>query len=479
MTIGPLGSALCVQHPDATHRSADPATDAAGSGTAQAPGRRLRRADYLSYALLRAPLALLELPLFVLLPAFYAEHLGMELALVGTVLFVARLIDAAADPAIGALLDRRTDPHAYRTWILWALPVLAAGYAALFRPPAGMPLAAWLALSSIVTYLAYSVVSIAYQAWGARLGANASERVAVTASREAAGLVGVLLSAALLLPERAHWLVALFIGLGALAAMALLRAPAPLRAQAPASPPASTGTGITGSGTDLTSHPPARTASTSWRAAWREAFARAPFRRLLWIFLCNGIASAIPATLVLFFVGDVLGVPDRAPVFLMAYFLAAAMGMPLWARLAARIGLRRTWLVGIAMSVAGFVWAFGLGAGDTSAFLIVCLVTGLALGADLAIPPAMLATVLADAPGQHAREGTYFGLWNLATKLNLAAAAGLALPLLGVLGYVPGQSSEHTLALSATYALLPCALKLAAAGLLAAARLPAACDRQP
>jgi Na+/melibiose symporter-like transporter len=89
----------------------------------------------------------------------------------------------------------------------------------------------------------------------------------------------------------------------------------------------------------------------------------------------------------------------------------------------------------------------------------------------------MLATVLSDAPGEHAREGTYFGLWNLATKLNLAAAAGVALPLLGLLGYVPGQSSEHTLSLSATYALLPCALKLAAIGLLIAAKLPASCDR--
>ena len=421
----------------------------------------MRAADYGAYALLRAPLALLELPLFVLLPAFYAERLGMELALVGTVLFLARLIDAAADPAIGALLDRRPDPRTYRIWILWALPVLAAGYAALFRPPTGISLPVWLALSSIVTYLAYSVVSIAYQAWGARLGSDTSERVAVTASREAAGLVGVLLSAALLLPERAHWLVALFIATAMLAAVALLRAPNPRPLPSDELQPTARATASAG----------------AWLAGWQEAFARRAFRRLLAIFLCNGIASAIPATLVLFYVGDVLGVPDRAPLFLMAYFLAAAVGMPLWTRLAARLGLRRAWLLGMGLSVAGFIWAFALGPGDTTPFLIVCVVTGLALGADLAIPPAMLATVLSDAPGEHAREGTYFGLWNLATKLNLAAAAGVALPLLGLLGYVPGQSSEHTLSLSATYALLPCALKLAAIGLLIAAKLPASCDR--
>jgi Na+/melibiose symporter-like transporter len=257
----------------------------------------LRAADYGAYALLRAPLALLELPLFVLLPAFYAERLGMELALVGTVLFLARLIDAAADPAIGALLDRRPDPRTYRIWILWALPVLAAGYAALFRPATGISLPVWLALSSIVTYLAYSVVSIAYQAWGARLGSDTSERVAVTASREAAGLVGVLLSAALLLPERAHWLVALFIATAMLAAVALLRAPNPRPLPSDELQPTARATASAG----------------AWLAGWQEAFARGAFRRLLAIFLCNGIASAIPATLVLFYVGDVLGVPDRAP----------------------------------------------------------------------------------------------------------------------------------------------------------------------
>ncbi len=475
MTVGPHGPALTV------HRSAEalgpvalsvahstPAQERGQSPTSSASAPqppRLKVADYGAYALLRAPLALLELPLFVLLPAFYAERLGMELALVGTVLFIARLIDAAADPAIGALLDRRPDPRTYRIWILWALPVLAAGYAALFRPPASISLPLWLALSSIVTYLAYSVVSIAYQAWGARLGSDTSERVAVTASREAAGLVGVLLSAALLLPERAHWLVALFIATALLAAVALLRAPNPR--PLPSVPLQA------GQTTDRSEG-----GAGAWLAGWREAFARGAFRRLLAIFLCNGIASAIPATLVLFYVGDVLGAPDRAPLFLMAYFLAAAVGMPLWTRLAARLGLRRTWLLGMGLSVAGFIWAFALGPGDTTPFLIVCLVTGLALGADLAIPPAMLATVLSDAPGERAREGTYFGLWNLATKLNLAAAAGLALPLLGLLGYVPGQSSEHTLSLSATYALLPCVLKLAAVGLLVAARLPASCDRQ-
>ena len=41
-----------------------------------------------AYGSMRAPLALLELPLFVLLPTFYGEHLGLDLAVIGAVLFM-------------------------------------------------------------------------------------------------------------------------------------------------------------------------------------------------------------------------------------------------------------------------------------------------------------------------------------------------------------------------------------------------------
>ena len=44
-------------------------------------------------------------------------------------------------------------------------------------------------------------------------------------------------------------------------------------------------------------------------------------------------------------------------------------------------------------------------------------------------------------------------------------AAGIALPLLGTFGYLPGSSAQTT-PLAAAYALLPCALKLVSAGML-------------
>ena len=201
--------------------------------------------------------------------------------------------------------------------------------------------------------------------------------------------------------------------------------------------------------------------------SWRVALATPPFRRLLAIYLVNGIASAVPATLVLFFIRDRLQAPAYEPLFLAGYFAAGALSMPLWVRVVARFGLARTWLIGMALAIVAFVWAAALGTGDVAAFTVICIASGVALGADLSLPSAMLAGVIQRAGHSGRLEGAYFGWWNFATKLNLALAAGLALPLLGAFGYAPGHPDAGGLqALSLAYGLLPCVLKLVAAALL-------------
>jgi Na+/melibiose symporter-like transporter len=191
------------------------------------------------------------------------------------------------------------------------------------------------------------------------------------------------------------------------------------------------------------------------------------FRWLAAVFLLGGIASAIPATLVLFYVEDVLRRPELAGAFLAAYFGAGAAGLPVWTGLSRRIGKARAWIVGMVLAVLAFLWAFALGPGDATPFLAICVLSGLALGADLTLAPSLLADVIdRDEAGGHGRhEGAYFGLWSLATKASLALAAGIALPLLDALGYAPGRT-QHAFVLAAVYALVPCALKAAAAGLL-------------
>ena len=117
------------------------------------------------------------------------------------------------------------------------------------------------------------------------------------------------------------------------------------------------------------------------------------------------------------------------------------------------------------VALAAFSWAWTLGAGDGLAFVVICLLSGAALGADLTLPAALLADIAeagSGGRGRRAQAGGYFGWWNLVAKLNLALAAGLSLPLLDLLGYRPGAVGT-TLGLSAVYCLLPIFFKTIAA----------------
>jgi Na+/melibiose symporter-like transporter len=292
-----------------------------------------------------------------------------------------------------------------------------------------------------VTSTAFSVATVAHQSWGARLGGNEPQRTRVVAWREGLSLFGVV--SASILPSVAG-LPALMGVFGAALGIGLL-------AWRWANPPTATSLS-------------AKSAQAVAASPWQHR----AFVRLLWVFVLNGTASAIPATLVLFFIQDRLGA-DAAwqGVFLLLYFLAAALSMPLWARAAERWGLVRSWLLGMGLSVAAFVWAVSLGTGDTWAFAAVCVGSGLALGADLSAPSALLNGVI-DEVGERGRsEGVFFGWWSLATKLNLALAAGLALPLLAWWGYTPGATDPQALrTLTIAYSVLPCVLKLLAAALL-------------
>ena len=402
------------------------------------------RLQGVSYGLLGLPLAFVALPLYVHLPNVYASRYGVTLTTLGGVLLLARVFDAVTDPWLGRLGDRlfaRSPQHVLSAAVL-AAAVLVAGMALLFFPPWSNPgdplgLLALLMLSC----LAFSLLAITHQSWGARLGGNDVQQSRIVAWREGAGLVGVVLAS--VLPSVLGW--GEWVGVFALALAAGLWAwrcsPAPGALAEPEARP--------------------------WRQDLLHPWRYAPFRGLMAVFVLSGMASAVPATLVLFFIQDRLQTPALEPLFLATYFVAAALSMPLWTRAVGRWGLARSWLVGMLLSVIVFVWAATLSTGDIAGFIWVCALSGLALGADLALPGALLAGLIAERGDRGLREGAYFGWWNLASKLNLALAAGLALPLLDGLGYQPGHGSPEGLwALTLAYAVFPCLLKLLSAGLL-------------
>jgi glycoside/pentoside/hexuronide:cation symporter, GPH family len=406
-------------------------------------------AQGLRYGALGLPLAFVALPLYVVLPKHYASAFGIPLATLGALLLGARLLDAVADPWIGRLVDRWFAQATSRVLGITAIAavVLALGFRGLFFPLVSSThaLLLWCAAFLTITYLSYSVLSVVHQAWGARLGGDEAQRARIVSWREGLALLGVLVAS--VLPSVAGLSVSsmVFAALLLIAVSLLWRAPSPSNA---------------------TRTPDGDAAQTNF-AGPSGPFATPGFRRLLGIYLVNGVASAVPATLILFFIEDRLQAAAYTPLFLFSFFAAGALSMPLWLRLVQSLGLARAWLLGMLLSIVAFIGAAFLGSGDIAGYAAVCMASGIALGADLSLPGALLAGVIQRAGHGQQLEGAYFGWWNFATKLNLALAAGIALPLLAAFGYAPGGRSEDALlALSIAYCVLPCLLKLFAAALL-------------
>jgi glycoside/pentoside/hexuronide:cation symporter, GPH family len=354
---------------------------------------------------------------------------------------VLRFADALIDPLLGLWAD--TAATRFYACALGSV-ALGVGMLALLHPLASpLGIWPWLVFSLISVYIGFSLSSISHGAWGAELPKTPEQRTTYTATREAIALIGVLFAAALptvLADDSAQGLARfswLFVVVLAGSLIALWR----LREAKISAPDQGQANAIFATLSDRR------------------------FRALLGIFALNGIASAIPATLLLFFVDDVLRAKAWEPQFLVSYFLAGALAMPAWTALAKRYGKVNTWSCAMMLSIIAFVWAVSFAEGDRYLFLIVCVATGIALGADLALPPAMLADVIARANAQ-SRTGSYFGIWAFATKANLALAAGLALPIVSALGYQVSNPNSNLAALTYAYTLFPCALKLCALALL-------------
>ncbi|MEA5445765.1 MFS transporter [Gammaproteobacteria bacterium AB-CW1] len=406
-----------------------------------------RPATLLAYGLPGLPLAIVGLPLYIYIPAFYHESLGLSLALVGVILLAARIWDVVTDPLVGVLADYRPTRWGRRKpWMVFGAPLFMVGVWFLMVPPEGVSVF-HLLFWSLLAYLGWTLVQLPYLALGAELSGDYHQRSRVTVYREAFVVLGTLL--AVILPAAVEvagmsrdtglWLLALIMVCLLPLALGLFiwRVPEPRLS---------------------TSRP------APWRQGIRLLIENRPFRRLLAAYLVNGVANGLPATLFILYATYVLGADERVGLLLIAYFLSAVAALPLWLRLAKRLGKHRVWC--LSMAWAAFIFAFVpfLGEGDFLPFLFITILTGFSLGVDQAIPASMQADVVDEdsAAGGGGRAGVYFGLWNMATKLAWALAAGIALPLLALSGFEAGadNSERALLTLALLYAAAPAAIKL-------------------
>ena len=396
-------------------------------------------------------LAVVGIPVYVYIPKFYTDVVGVDIALLGYILFSVRIFDAVTDPALGYLSDRtRTRMGRRRPYIGVGSIFVALTMFLLFNPPrvSAFLETVWFAGCIYALFLCWTAVVVPYESLGPEITFDYNERTSLFGMRDGFLIAGTLAAASS--PAAVQWLL----GLGGDADgerakffwIAIIYAPMLIGScwwcvlaikEIPQGPKFQT--------------------SSIWRGL-RETARNRPFLILVAAYTVSAIGNNLPATLILYYVEYVLQ-SKMADAFLLLYFITGILFLPGWIIIARRTGKKAAWLASMAVNTGAFIGVFFLGPGDAAIYGILVFLSGIGFGATLAIPSAIQADVIDydELLTGERREGQYIGLWSIAKKLAAAVGIGAGLSILGLAGYTPNaeQPESVLLALRTLYALVP------------------------
>lgn len=391
-----------------------------------APKDRVRASWLVAYSLPGLPIAAMGLPLAVHLPPFYAEEVGMGWAIAGAVFLLPRFLDIFLDPVMGVLSDKFRTPWGRRKpWMAMSVPILIAAAVLVFMPSIGTTWPVAVA-SLILLFIGWTMLTITHLAWGGELTGDYHERSRVTASREAAYIIGMI--AVLLLPVLVQhygaelgvgndrfaqvsamgWFVIVTLPIGV--AVALLVTP---ERDVPPLP-----------------HIP-------WRVALAAVWGNRPLRYVLFSDLVAGISTGTVATLFFPMVSAGLGLGPQGNFLLLIYFAMGVLFIPPMVWLSRVLGKHQMLVAHCVANAVLIPCIFLLPKGEFWPALALWTLFGM----NMSVGPFLFRAIMADVADHddvetgQARAGVYFALLALTNKAGYALAIGIAAWTLAYLGF--------------------------------------------
>jgi GPH family glycoside/pentoside/hexuronide:cation symporter len=384
----------------------------------------LQRYRLIAYSLPSAPTSMLMMMLVVYLAPFYASEMGLELAAVGGIFFLARLWDAVIDPVVGNLSDLTRSRFGRRKpWIALGTPALMITLYFFLQPPQGVT-ATYLAVSAVLFYIAITVVQIPYLSWGAELSRDYIQRIRINGYRETGTMIGILLVASIPLfflrgtDPTVSDIVRVFTYV-VLALLPLCVIPALLFAPQGVSLP---------------------TQRLTLLKALYALRVNKPFLRLMLASLFIWTGGHIYNSSSLFMIKDALGFsPTLFLWFMVMQYVVALLMMPLVMKIGARLGKHRT-LLFVGLAFFPILWLFLLVEPQNLVqVLVIYALKGAVTAAIWIMPPALVADSIEHGILEGAGDDTalYMSLYFFIQKLAAAIGVGVALPVAALLGFNP------------------------------------------
>ena len=286
--------------------------------------------EKLAYAAPAFALAVVGIPVYVYIPKFYTDVVGINITVLGYLLFSVRIFDALTDPAIGYISDRtQTRFGRRRPYIALGSIFVAVAMFLLFNPPIASPNVetVWFGITIYLLFLFWTAVIVPFESLGPEITFDYHERTSLFSMRDGLLIAGTLAAASS--PAAVEWLLNLNSDAQGERAkffwIAVIYAPLLI-------------------GTcwwcALAIRERQYEVESQKRGLWhglRQVAHNRPFVILLIAYTVSAIGNNLPATLILFYVQYVLQ-SEMADVFLMLYFVTGIIFLPGWILVSRRTG---------------------------------------------------------------------------------------------------------------------------------------------
>lgn len=393
---------------------------------------RLTRSTLLAYASPAIPIAAMGIPIAIYIPPFYAQEMGLGLSVVGLVFMLARIWDVITDPVLGVISDRfPTRWGRRRHWLVLSVPIMLYSTWKLFMPDPEQVTAAYLMGWMLVMYIAWTLLSLTHQAWGAELSPDYHERTRIQGTREIFLIIGAIVC--LSLPSIIEQMNPENIGMARVASMGwmvILLLPIT----------------VLWAVLKVSEKKVVVIDKISWKDTFTVVKGNSPLKRLLLSELFVGVSQGITASLFLFLANDVLKLGSWSSIILLLYFFSGMFYVPIFSILSKKTGKH------ISLAICSCVYAFGINflwfipEGSVVLTSIIMVILGMNMGAPGFLLRSMLADIVDEdtVKTKEQRTGLFFSLYNMIEKIGGAVAIFITYLALDIMGFVPGSDNSET-----------------------------------
>lgn len=171
----------------------------------------------------------------------------------------------------------------------------------------------------------------------------------------------------------------------------------------------------------------------------RSLWAVKEVRLMIIMFVFNQLGADLFMATVIFFLKDVVQIPDDVTSLVMALPLVIAIvSVPLWVFLGEKFGKRRAYIYAAFFFLIPLVMVLFAPVGNVPFVIVIAVLIGIGSSATQVLPWSMIPDVVEFDEYQNGvrREGFYMGLTQLIYKAATALVIFLAIGLLGLFGYI-------------------------------------------